>query len=305
VDPKGAPDLNTFLQNPTNAEVYNRLLDSNPSAIYALNNQFKDKSRGEPTPRTPQTEARYDELYHEAVYDPDTFTQRNLAVEKGNVPDDGLTKLINLKDAIIARDASQEGKTMRLKSALDIAQSQAVTAGIYDLSKSEQKQSKSYQAYVTKFAGALDQFQQDNNRPPKPPEVRQMATDLLQEMTIPRTILPDIHKTLVGLTPDQETRAMMPKEAIPRAQEDFKRFYGRDPFPGELDQLYFASKLHPADKQMLRGIDAQIRQNSLQLIPASPRTGEPLQTSTRPDTGRALQQYLAPQFQDSGLPYNQ
>jgi soluble lytic murein transglycosylase len=307
-DPKGPRDLQTFLSTPANNDVYARVLQSNPLTVVSFNEAMAKKAGADVTPTNEQTIGRYYGLLGEARSDSDTFANRNLMAEYQNVPFQELNKLFSLQDAIRRHDASEEGKATSLKNALNLVQSNLITAGIYDPAKTPQKQGSAYAQFQGRFAEVLDQFQAENNKRPKDAEIKQIATDLLQKVTVPGSFFGNSQKPLFALKPDQEMRAKMPQTEVPQYTEDFKQVYGRDPFSGELDQLYFATKLHPGDKDMLRKIDAQIRQNSLRLIPASSKSNALQQTSEQSSTydrGRALQEYLAPQFQNSGLPYNQ
>ena len=290
-DPNGPKDLQTFLSTPGNNDVYQRVLQSNPLAAIKFNEAMASKTGGEVTPTNEQTMGRYYELLGESRSDHDTFVNRNLMAEYKNVPFSELNKLISIQDTIRRQDASEEGKVIALKNALNLTQSNQITAGIYVPGKSVQKQSKSYQQFIGRFGEALDQFQAENNRRPKDAEVKEIATNLLQKVTVPGRIYGGSEIPLFALKPEQETRAVMPKDQVPQYTGDFKQAYGRDPFPGELDQLYFAMKLHPGDKDLLRRIDVQIRQNSLKLIPANSKV-----SSTTGSTGASSQGSVFPIF---------
>ncbi|HYA40394.1 MAG TPA: hypothetical protein VEF34_03770 [Syntrophobacteraceae bacterium] len=299
-DPNGPRDLQAVLSVPGNQEIYNRVRDANPKVVISFNEAMAKKAGEQATPINEKTIARFYELAGEARTDQDTFLKRNLMDEYKNVPLSGLNKLFEMRQGILVHRAAEEAHNWTLKNALGSVQDLVEAYGIYDPFKPSNEQSGDYKQFVSRFAEGLNEFEEANKRSPRNIELREMANDLIRKVKVPGKYWGEEEVPVYQLTPGQQTRAKMPQEQVPGYTDDFKKAYGRDPFPGELDQLYFATRLHPGDKEVLRRIDALIRQNSLRLIPVS-RTAGPQATSSQSpgpasemSTGERLQQYLLP-----------
>lgn len=269
-DPNGPQDLQGAMQVPAFATAYHNLLQSNPRIAANFSDMFARKTgretKGTATPLNEQTVSRYWTLEGQAELDPEKFANYDLSSEYSNVPLNLLDRLHTLQTHIRAQIAGQEARNSSVPGALKAVQPALTAAGIYNPVLSPQKQPKEYSEFVGRFGQALNDFEAQNKRGPKDPELQQMATTLLQKVTVPGRIYGSTTEPLFRLQQGDESRAQMPQEAAPAFEADFKKVYGRAPFPGELDQLYFALKLHPGDKGYLKQIDTQIRTDSLNLI---------------------------------------
>lgn len=252
-----------FAENPQNATVWARLNESNPAALEGLNRWFVQNATGKPVEDNPGRNDHFMQLRAEA-FDPDRreqFAQRNLAYEKGYVSDKHLNELDQWQTAILAHDASMEGKSELLSSSMKKVQGQLQIAGVYNPKAGPEKQPSAYYDFQTKLSQWLDNYQAEKKHPPTPLEEKTQATELLRSVTVPGKIW-DSQVNAFKLKPGEETKAQMPKEQIPEFTNQFIKFYGRTPFPGELDQLYFTHLLHPGDAAALQAVSAKIMANS-------------------------------------------
>jgi hypothetical protein len=135
-------------------------------------------------------------------------------------------------------------------------------AGVHNPKAGPEKQNSQYYDFGHKMSDWIDSFQAEHKRPPTPVEEKAQAGDLLKQVTMPGKVFGTNQVQAFKLKPNEEATAQMPKEQIPEYQARFQQQYGRAPFPGELDQLYFTYLLHPGDKNALASIDAKIRENS-------------------------------------------
>jgi hypothetical protein len=224
--PNGVASWNDFNADPNRYEAYLRLYKNDP-AIYdhitnAINiNAFKAWD----PPATAKTNQLYDNLNGLKDTDRAQFTNMNLMPYYGGMPLAQLSCLIEAQDRIRKNNAAEAAKHTALQSSLD---------AVSDISKAAQSDPQSplyrimpesplltdrraWTGFVSKFAQALDDWQQNNNgKTPTDMQKREIAQGILFPKGTPGQ---------PALTPPVSEKSVQPLQTLPGDYTD-----NRDPF---------------------------------------------------------------------------
>ena len=178
-----------LLTNPRLVDAYNAILKSDPSAYRVVNNAINANATAmwDP-PATTQTNQLYDTLNGTKDTDRARFSNLNLMSYYGGMPVGQLNNLISSQDKIRNNDATEAAKHTNLISSISAVKDLTIQAAAsaespfykMDLTSPLPPEQRKWNAFVSKYGQALDDWQQNNNgKIPTDMQKREIAQGIL------------------------------------------------------------------------------------------------------------------------------
>lgn len=203
-------------------DLYNQLSDSKKKQV---NDQLVKNSKADPNPLTQENFKRFEELKGMAA-NPNTredFANVDLMSEK--LPRALLGQLLTKQQNLKA--LGQED--LKMSSALSQVRPMLNAAGIVE-SRTDKDKASSYNLFYSQFQDAVQTFEQQHKKPPSPQESQLIAAGLIRNVETPGRFF--------GTNTERYFERTITPAKQTEIQTEFKRRYGRDPQPQEIQTIY-------------------------------------------------------------------
>jgi hypothetical protein len=259
-DLKGHATLTDAMNDPQFAAAWDRFGQSNPKAREGFIEAFARKPDllYKAMPPTQQQNDRFNELVGEAGLDPYKFVDMPLGNEQ--LPKPMLDQLHKLQMKFRTGITVEEKKNTAIQEAMKIAATPLASAGIDP--KGDANGKAQYKIFYGRLSQWLGEFETNNKRGPKTPELLDGINSLLTQVSVPGAWYGTNSQYGYQLTSAQEQQARIPPTLIPAFSTQFQGKYGRAPLPQELDSVYYATRFHPGNNALQTRIDSRIRKNT-------------------------------------------
>lgn len=239
-----------FASSPAAAAAYVEWSAAEPRAAQQLDHMLEVNAKGaQDVPATPENQKEWARLHGLAATDPQAFLGTNLEERFGTMPLHQWQGLVQLRDGMNRREATQEDRTQLLNNAMSNAGVKQIFGSSHLFPpKKDAKPSDDWLEATGRLSSALQVWRQDNPGKSLPGDdvLAKMAADIVQTVRLPQTFwrgdrdvpLYRINAAGAEQVPLDKMTYAIPDDFRKGAGAAFSRRYGRPPTPDELKALY-------------------------------------------------------------------